>query len=116
MRKSKKATPSFEVARADLGESRVGWVYRSETPAPAVIESVAVASVRTESPSHESPSRESPSRESARRESPRRESPQAETPHSWVETGIGVMVLPLTLTVVAMMAPVLWLFAPRAHR
>ena len=106
MRKSKKATPSFEVARADLGESRVGWVYRSETPAPTIVESVVIASVRTESPS----------RESARRESPRRESPQAETPHSWVETGIGVMVLPLTLTVVAMMAPVLWLFAPRAHR
>jgi hypothetical protein len=111
MRKSKKATPSFEVARADLGASRVGWVYRSETPAPEVIESVAIASVRTESPRRE-PSRHDP----PRGESARREAPQPETPHSWVETGIGVLVLPLTLTVVAMMAPVLWLFAPRAQR
>jgi hypothetical protein len=95
MRRSKKSKPSFDVARTDLGESRVGWVYRSDAPPPGLAGS---------------PSPTSPKLFSAA------ESPRQQTSRGWVETGIGVMALPFTLTIVAMMAPVLWLFAPRARQ
>ncbi len=95
MGRSKKLKPSFDVARADLGGGHVGWVYRSDAPPPGP----------TESPSPVS-----------RHPPPKPDSPGEQTSHGWVETGIGVMFLPVTLTIVAMMAPVLWLFAPRSHR
>ena len=40
----------------------------------------------------------------------------AELPSDWIETGISVMVLPLTCAIVAMMAPVIWMFAPKVRR
>jgi hypothetical protein len=40
-----------------------------------------------------------------------------ETPAAaWIENGVNVMVLPLTIAIVAMIAPVIWMLAPRAHR
>jgi hypothetical protein len=39
--------------------------------------------------------------------------PRPEVPRGWVETGLGVMGLPVALTIAAMMAPVLWFLAPR---
>jgi hypothetical protein len=92
MPRSKKSRPSFEVARADLGESRVGWVYRSDPPAPVIAE----------------PRRPAPARVSAPASLPR-----PEVSRGWVETGLGVMGLPVALTIAAMMAPVLWFLAPR---
>jgi hypothetical protein len=93
MPRSKKARPSFDVARADLGETRVGWVYRSDPP-------VAVA-----------PPPPAPARLSASAPTPR--VAPAEVSRSWVETGLGVMGLPVALTIAAMMAPMLWFLAPR---
>jgi hypothetical protein len=102
MPRSKKARPSFEVARADLGETRVGWVYRSDPPAP--IDNAPPALVDVAPPP-------APARLSTSPPSPRVASP--EVSRSWVETGLGVMGLPVALTIAAMMAPMLWLLAPR---
>src|SRR5262245_47700197 len=95
MPRSKKPKPSFDVARADLHESKVGRVYRSTepdtVPAPAVAEQVAPPPpvFRAISPS------------------------RPEVSRGWIETGVGVLGLPLTLTVVTMMAPVLWFLTSR---
>ena len=94
MPRAKKPKPSFEVARADLPETGVGWVYRSAAPEPPVVE---VLPKGTPIPDFTTPRREPPAS------------------NEWIEMGIGVMVLPLTLTI-AMMTPVLWLFAPRVRR
>ena len=34
----------------------------------------------------------------------------------WIESSVGVMVMPLTFAIVAMIAPVLWIFGSRARR
>jgi hypothetical protein len=94
MRRSKKLNPSFDVARADLGGNRVGWVYRSESP-------VAVADLP---------------RAASTTGASGVEAPEQETARDWIGTGIGALVLPVTLTVIAMMAPMLWIFAPRTER
>jgi hypothetical protein len=94
MPRQKKPKPSFEVARDEIPETRVGWVYRSAAPEPPVVE---VMPEGTPLPDFTAPRRE----------------PQAS--NEWIEVGLGVMVLPLTLTI-ALMSPVLWLFAPRVRR
>ena len=91
MPRSKKPRPTFDVARTELGEDRVGWVYRSE----------ALEAGMTKSSISASPDPVIAA-EPAQQES-----------RSWIETGIGVMVLPFSLTLVAMIAPMYWLFAPR---
>src|SRR5258705_13255077 len=35
---SKKHKPSFDIARHDLGDTRAGWVYRSDRPPAAEVE------------------------------------------------------------------------------
>jgi hypothetical protein len=37
-------------------------------------------------------------------------------PAGWIESGVHVMVMPLTMAIVAAIAPVIWMLAPRAHR
>jgi hypothetical protein len=86
MPRSKKPRPTFDVARTELSENRVGWVYRSE----ALDAGLTTASV---------PAEPAVTTEPAPPES-----------RSWVETGVGVMVLPLSLTLVAIVAPMYWLF------
>src|SRR5579872_1569440 len=75
MRRSKKLNPSFDVARADLGGNRVGWVYRSESP-------VAVADLP---------------RAASTTGASGVEAPEQETARDWIGTGIGALVLPVTL-------------------
>ena len=36
--------------------------------------------------------------------------PALQTQHGWIEAGVGLMVLPVTLAIVAMVAPLIWLF------
>jgi hypothetical protein len=100
MRAAKKSKLSFDVARADLGESRVGWVYRSDAPEPG--------------PTVSPPAAPNPVSTAARQDSTTAARP--ETSRSWIETGLGVMGLPVTLTIAAMIAPVLWVLATRARR
>ena len=45
-----------------------------------------------------------------------RASPSQRASHSWIESGVGAMVMPLTFAIVAMIAPVLWIFNSRARR
>jgi hypothetical protein len=77
------------VARTELSENRVGWVYRSEALDTGLTQSSASPEpfVITEPAPPES--------------------------RSWIETGVSVMVLPLSLTLVAMVAPMYWLLSSR---
>src|SRR5688500_20351297 len=77
--------PSFDVARDRGVETRTGWVYRSDEgpvdtpPAPANLSAIV-------------PARPTPPRVESRSESPQR------TERGWIESGLYVMTLPLTLT------------------
>jgi len=79
------------VARTELSENRVGWVYRSE---------VLDAGLTTSPVSPEPAVTPEPAPES----------------RSWIETGVSVMVLPLSLTLVAMVAPMYWLLSSRENQ
>ena len=98
---SKKARPSFDVARTALDAHSDAWVYRSDAPpsplAPA--EPRAEPFVTPHAASAEPPAA-----------APERSGP------GWIETGIGVMVMPLTLTMLAMIAPLLWIGGSRSRR
>jgi hypothetical protein len=91
MRRSKKPKPTFDVARAELSIDRVGWVYRSETLDAGLTQSSVWASSA----------------------SPVAADPAPPESRSWIETGVSVMVLPFSLTLVAMVAPMYWLFSSR---
>jgi hypothetical protein len=79
------------VARTELSEDRVGWVYRSETFDAGLTKSAVSASPGSFVAAEPAP-------------------PES---RSWIETGVGVMVLPFSLTLVAMVAPMYWLFSSR---
>jgi hypothetical protein len=149
-RKSKKAKPSFDVARDDLAAGSSGWVYRSETviqPGPEVeseIGAVITAQVVPElvpAAEHLVGPADQPSTSLTAKAVSSGLEPSAppddaafvpplsavsddveengalETPAAaWIENGVNVMVLPLTIAIVAMIAPVIWMLAPRAHR
>jgi hypothetical protein len=91
MRRSKKPKLTFDVARTELSENRVGWVYRSETLEAGLTKWSVSASPEPSVAAGPAP-------------------PES---RSWLETGVGVMVLPFSLTLVAMVAPMYWLFASR---
>ena len=90
MRRSRKSKPSFDLARTPLSEDRVGWVYRSEALEAGMTKSSVSASPE-----------------------PSVAEPVPQESRSWVETGIGVLVLPFSLTLIAMVAPMYWLLASR---
>jgi hypothetical protein len=91
MRRSKKPKPTFDVARTELSVDRVGWVYRSETLDAGL--------------THWSVS--------ASPDPPVAAEPAQPESRSWIETGVSVMVLPFSLTLVAMVAPMYWLLSSR---
>lgn len=108
MPRSKKPKPSFDVARTDLGESSAGWVYRSvATEAEAAPEEATPAVLPPPIWEWSYPAAKAPSNVSR----------SAETTPSfeWLETGVGVLLLPLTCAI-AMIAPVLWMFTPKARQ
>jgi len=94
MRRSKKSKPSFDLARTQLSEDRVGWVYRSDALEAGTTQSSVSASPDASVVAE----------------------PVPQESRSWVETGIGVMVLPFSLTLIAMVAPVYWLLASRERQ
>jgi hypothetical protein len=100
-RSSKKARPSFDVARAELGEHADAWVYRSDAPP---------------SPAARAEPRDEPSATPRAGSAARPPSEPARSGPGWIETGIGVMVMPLTLTMLAMIAPLLWIGGSRPRR
>src|SRR5687768_14331388 len=88
--------PSFDVARDGAPETRTGWVYRSDVgpadtpPAPVTLPAVVSA-----------------------RPAPRRTEPPQRTERGWIESGLYVMTLPLTLTIRIVLTPVNWMFGAR---
>ena len=89
---SKKAKPSFDVARAPLADSRSGWVYRSDAPPLP----------------RSAPPREKPRFEPA-------EVPQPPT-RGWMASGLYWMALPMAVGMTLMLAPVVWILGARSRR
>ncbi len=126
-RASKKAAPSFDVARDPIAGAQSGWVYRSDAqpsrdPSPeppardaerAALHDAAAATValvpvpvpaaRAQRPVHGSDSRFQPDAPPP----PRR---------GWLATGIYLMALPMTLGMTLMFAPVSWMLGARSKR
>ena len=83
------------------------WVYRSAPSSSAAA---------PESPRADAPRAEPPLVEPAPAR-PDREAPAKErSAPGWIATGIGVMVMPFTLTIMAMIAPALWIYGSRPRR
>jgi len=100
MPKSKKPKPSFSVARTDIGVEPAGWVYRSSAkPASGAASTPAIDAEFVSTP-----------RASGAHSAP------AEASGGWIEASVSVMVLPLTAAIVVMLAPVIWMFAPKARQ
>jgi hypothetical protein len=100
MPKSKKPKPSFSVARADIGAEPAGWVYRSNAKASADASSAPPIDAEFVSTPHASAAHAASDEASA----------------GWIEVSVSVMVLPLTAAIVVMLAPVIWMFAPKARQ
>ena len=95
-RSSKKPKPTFEVARDPIAEAKSGWVYRSG-PEPQVVLASEPREVFEPRHSYQPPqSRDQQS--------------------SWIRTGVYLMVLPVTLGMSMMFAPVNWLLGNRSRR
>lgn len=104
-RTSKKPKPTFEVARDPVSDAKSGWVYRSDAaaaPEPRAIEFA-------EPPAAERRELFEPRPDQAGRSSPQPGS-------SWVKTGMYLMVLPVTIGMSIMFAPVTWLLSGRSRR
>jgi hypothetical protein len=97
MPKSKKPKPSFDVARVDIGAQPAGWVYRSSATADA-----------SSAPPIDAEFVSTPHGSAAHATS-------YEASGGWIEVSVSVMVLPLTAAIVVMLAPVIWMFAPKAR-
>lgn len=90
-----KARPSFDVARDPL-RGHDTWVYRSGPPAPRADR----AAPRVEpSPANAAPPARTPSRSSV----------------GWIGTGLLVMSMPVTLTMMALIVPAIWIAGSRRH-
>jgi hypothetical protein len=100
MPKSKKPKPSFSVARADVGAQPAGWVYRSGARASADASTAPPIDAEFVSTPQSSA----------------QHAPPDEVPGGWIEVSVSVMVLPLTAAIVVMLAPVIWMFAPKARQ
>ncbi|HWF85668.1 MAG TPA: hypothetical protein VG222_12510 [Vicinamibacterales bacterium] len=122
-RASKKAAPSFDVARDPIAGTQSGWVYRSDAQ-PSSAPSLGPAAHEAErdalhdaaaSPVAPVPAARAP------RSVPGNDSrfqPDAPPPlrRGWLATGIYLMALPMTLGMTLMFAPVSWMLGARSKR
>ena len=114
MPRSKKPKPTFDVARAEVDQTRASWVYRSD-PTPAVPDILAAGETDRSMEVHE-PAPRSVALEASSRQAPPTRSPSSVSSSKapgWIEAGVGVMVFPLTLAMVMLAAPVFWMVARR---
>jgi len=108
-RPSKKPKPTFDVAREPIGETKSGWVYRSESLHTATRrEAVIVPEVLDAPEPHES------LRPREFRFQPSAPLPPAE--RSWLAIGVYLMVLPVSIGMSIMFAPVTWMLGSRSRR
>jgi len=114
MPRSKKPKPTFDIARAEVDRSGAGWVYRSDLP-PAVPDLTAASEPSRPSaidgPAPRGRGPEAAAKQAAQASAAPQESSRKAP--SWIATGVGVMVFPLTLAVVMMAAPVIWMLSGR---
>ena len=107
MSKPKKRRPSFDIARPDSGNTRAGWVFRSDRAAGSAV-APAVELIP-------------PGRGSLQRVAPE---PAADSvavavalPLSALSFGLGVAMMPLFATMFVMLVPMRWLLgAPPASQ
>jgi hypothetical protein len=125
--RSKKARPSFDIAREPVVAAESGWVYRSDPSAAPVL---------TDSgPGEPAPGEPLPRIFRPNAASPavldmvpprggvqRRAAPivqddaEPAAASSWFATGIYFMTLPITISVQIMFAPVSWMLSARSRR
>ncbi len=107
-RSSKKPKPTFDVAREPIAATKSGWVYRSEPGDP-------MPSPETVSPREAAAWRErcTPAEPHEPRFRPDAAPPPAE--RSWFATGVYLMVLPVSIGMSIMFAPVSWLLGNRSR-
>lgn len=111
-RSTRNAKPSFEVVRGAFEETQTGWVYRSDARAEA-IEPPRIKPVwpAPEPVDHAWSARHG---HAAPREhfSPEHATP-ASSSRGWIETSLLLMALPMAITAGMMLAPMIWMCAPR---
>jgi hypothetical protein len=108
-RPNKKPKPTFDVARDPIADSKSGWVYRSDPPpAPPVTPFGPV--VRDVPPAYAVPART----DDVDRFQP--DTPAVPAPRNWVATGVYLMVLPVSIGMSIMFAPVSWMLGIRSRR
>jgi hypothetical protein len=95
-RTSKKPKPTFDVARDPIADTRSGWVYRSDP----------LANHDPEPPTIRTP-------QNGERFEPA--APPQPAPRSWLYTGVYLMVLPVTIGMTIMFAPVSWMLGSRSR-
>jgi hypothetical protein len=105
-RKPKKAKPSFDVARGAVTPDASAWVYRSDAAPP----------VAAREPASPLPAATAPSEPVARDRIPPASRQPEPSRVGWIGAGLGIMALPLTLTVMALTVPVLWIAGARPGR
>jgi hypothetical protein len=106
MSKPKKHRPSFDVARPETGDTRAGWVYRSDRPAePTIAPEVELIP---------------PGRGTLQRVPPEPVLPETAAvmlPLSALSFGLGVAMMPVFATMYVMLVPMRWLLgAPPASQ
>ena len=98
MSKPKKHRPSFDVARPETGDTRAGWVYRSDRPAePTIAPEVELIP---------------PGRGTLQRVLPEPVLPETAAvmlPLSALSFGLGVAMMPVFATMYVMLVPMRWL-------
>lgn len=107
--RSTRSKPSFEVVRGAYEDNQTGWVYRSDAapveprikpvwPAPEPVDHAWTP------PAEHAVPRERFSPEHAA---------QSSSSRGWLETSLLIMALPMAVTAGMMLAPMIWMFAPR---
>jgi hypothetical protein len=103
MSKPKKRRPSFDIARPEAGgDTRAGWVYRSDPSEPPVAPAVELIP---------------PGRGTLQRLPPEPAPQQAALALSALSFGLGVAMMPVFATMFVMLVPMRWLLgAPPASQ
>lgn len=109
---SKKIRPSFDVARDPIADTRSGWVYRSDGPAAADADQNTRRTTADEVRGETATAGRSPAAREERFEPDAAPAPE----RGWLATGVYIMVLPVTLGMSIMFAPIAWLLGGRSRR
>ncbi len=124
--RSRRTRPSFDVARADVGGRDARWVYRSDAGTPDAADAVERAAPHASTgPVADHgvavPVEQVAAPPARSATAPRERSAACSVSRTgksmpgWIETGVSIMVAPLAFTMVAMIAPVVWIVDSRTR-